>query len=90
MKQDKKVTAGIVLGAGVAVLAGLAITGWQVGWGPFAKLHDGKMARLPGNAVRYAPENVDKSADSPLTGKHPPQPGRVSGMVDALYGGNPD
>lgn len=70
MKQHKKVIAGIVLGAGAAVLAGFAITGWQVGWGPFAKLHDGKMAGLPGNAARYAPENVEKDADSALTGKH--------------------
>lgn len=38
MKQHKKVIIGTVFGMGAAVLAGLAITGWQVGWGPFTFL----------------------------------------------------
>lgn len=45
MTQHKKMIAGIVLGAGAAVLAGLTTTGWHMGWGPFAKLHDVKMLK---------------------------------------------
>lgn len=38
MKRHKKVILGIVFGIGTAVLAGLVITGRQVGWGPFTFL----------------------------------------------------
>lgn len=48
----------------------IAFCGYQWSWGPFAKLHDIKTAGLAGNAAQYAPEQVEKAADSPLAGKH--------------------
>lgn len=69
MKKGKKVMliVGIVI---LAMALWLAFCGWQWSWGPFAKLHDGKLAGLPGNAEAYAPENAGEVENSPLAGKH--------------------
>jgi len=53
-----------------AVTAWIAFCGYEWSWGPFAKLHDFKTTDLPGNAAQYAPEQVERIADSPLNGKH--------------------
>lgn len=57
MKKGKKVMpiVGIVI---LAMALWLAFCGWQWSWGPFAKLHDRKLASLQGNAEAYAPENA--------------------------------
>ena len=41
MKKSVKIMTGIVCGLLIACLAGLMITGWQIGWGPFSMLFKG-------------------------------------------------
>lgn len=60
----------IVVSLILCIALWLAFCGYQWSWGPFAKLHDIKTAGLAGNAAQYAPEQVEKTADSPLSGKH--------------------
>lgn len=38
-------------------------------WGLFRKLHEKSIARLPGNAVQFAPEHQNRLPDSLITGK---------------------
>jgi len=59
----------LLVAAAVLILAWIAFCGYQWGWGPFAKLHDIRMANLPGNGAQYAPETVEPFANSPLKGK---------------------
>lgn len=44
--------------------------GYQWGWGPFAKLHNVKTAKHPGNNAQYAPEKIQPPECSLLKGKH--------------------
>lgn len=41
MRKSRKWTIGIVMGITALAVAGLAITGWQTGWGPFRRLFKG-------------------------------------------------
>lgn len=41
MKKGKKIMIGILCGLPIACLAGLMMTGWQIGWGPFSMLFKG-------------------------------------------------
>lgn len=50
-------------------VVGLVSTGWKIGWGPFAKLHDYRQGALPGNSVPYDVENAGTVENSPLQGK---------------------
>lgn len=43
--------------------------GYQWSWGPFAKAHDLKTARLPGNGEQYGLSHVPPRTDNPLSGK---------------------
>lgn len=52
-----------------AVILWIAFCGFQWSWGPFAKLHDIKTAKLPGNGTRYALDTVSAVPNSPLEGK---------------------
>jgi len=64
---------GIIIGVSctaAAMTAWIAFCGLQWSWGPFARLHDFKTMRLPGNASQYAPEKVERIAGSPLEGQH--------------------
>lgn len=69
----KKIIKGAVCTAGI--LGGLqvlwtAYCGYTWSWGPFAKLHDLKMIRHPGNAKKYNPDQVNTKEDSVLNGKN--------------------
>lgn len=65
----KKIIAGMAAALLTANLGGLVVTGWKIGWGPFAKLHDYKNNALPGNSAPYSVENAGTVPDSPLQGK---------------------
>ena len=65
----KKLIAGTVAALLAVNLAGLAATGWKIGWGPFAKLHDVRQGNLPGNSAPYSVENAGTVPGSPLQGK---------------------
>lgn len=41
MKKAKKIAIGCFCGLLIACLIGLAVTGWQIGWGPFSMLFKG-------------------------------------------------
>ena len=64
-----KVRNYIVPIAVTVAVAWTAFCGYQWCWGPFHCLHDLKTRKLPGNAVRYAPENTEMIENSPLSGK---------------------
>ncbi len=53
----------------VSEVSWMAYCGYAWGWGPFAKLHDMKTARLPGNGDAYDLEQVKPSSDITLSGK---------------------
>ncbi len=65
----KKLIVGTVAALLAVNLAGLAVTGWKLGWGPFAKLHDYRQGNFPGNSVPYDVENAGTVENSPLQGK---------------------
>lgn len=69
-KRNKwKVLSGSAVGVGLVLAAWTAFCGYQWSWGPFAVLHDGKVAKLPGNAQEYMPENLSTVDNSHLAGK---------------------
>lgn len=60
---------GIILAAfAVVALAGLLVAGYLFAYGPFGKLADGRLMKMPGNAEEYALENVLPLENSPLEG----------------------
>lgn len=65
----KKIIAGTAAALLAVNLVGLVSTGWKIGWGPFAKLHDYRQGALPGNSVPYDVENAGTVENSPLQGK---------------------
>lgn len=50
-------------------IGGMLFSGMQWGWGPFAKLHDIKMAKLPGNDKKYALNQTGECVHDELEGK---------------------
>ena len=54
----------------VAVLLGLILTGYFVGWGPFSGLLEARTAKLAGNGQEYSLENAGRVENSPLDGKN--------------------
>lgn len=52
------------------IAAWIAFCGYAWSWGPFAKLHDLKTSKLPGNAEQYSIKNTAPLASSPLAGKN--------------------
>lgn len=52
-KIKQKVIAGLLAGSAVAVLAGLIITGWQIGWGPFSFFFKGYGDEVAAIEKRY-------------------------------------
>ena len=60
----------VALSVVAAIITWIAFCGYQWSWGPFAKLHDLKTSKLPGNAEAYALENVQKLENSVLRYKH--------------------
>ena len=60
----------IGLAGGLIMTAWTAFCGYQWGWGPFAKLHNVKTAKHPGNDAQYAPEKIQPLERSLLKGKH--------------------
>lgn len=54
----------------VLITVWIGFCGYQWSWGPFAKLHDVKTAKLPGNAPRYDVNQVTEQMNSNLKGKH--------------------
>lgn len=70
--KKKKIWKWVCIAVGVFAVfeAGwMAYCGYAWNWGPFAKLHDIKTARLPGNGEEYALEQVTAKTDSILNGK---------------------
>ena len=65
----KKIIAGTAAALLAVNVVGLVSTGWKIGWGPFAKLHDYRQGALPGNSVPYDVENAGTVENSPLQGK---------------------
>lgn len=60
----------LAVGAIGALLAGWTVyVGYRWGVGPCQNLHDVKMAKLPGNDRRYAPENQGEKNKNLLNGK---------------------
>ena len=69
MTKKKKVLIGVSGGAAfllVAILLGLILTGYFVGWGPFNKMANIRFEKLEGNGEKYSVENVRPQDDSPL------------------------
>lgn len=62
----------IVLGglAAAATAGWYAYSGYTWSWGPFAKLHNIKTARHPGNSREYDLKKVEEKTESPLKGKN--------------------
>lgn len=70
-KKGKKITiimSSVVGGLLLAILLGLILTGYFVGWGPFNKMANIRFRKMAGNAEQYSVENVERLNDSPLEG----------------------
>ena len=65
MKRNMVILGCVVIG----VAAWFVFCGYWWGWGPFKKVHNLKMASLPGNAKIYALQNVAPLENSLLEGK---------------------
>lgn len=62
------IIASVLVGFGLFALCGLMFAGYRFAWGPFYPLADHYFAKLPGNAEKYAVENVEPLEHSPLEG----------------------
>lgn len=70
-KKGKKITiitSSVVGGLLLAILLGLILTGYFVGWGPFNKMANIRFRKMAGNADQYSVQNVEQLNDSPLEG----------------------
>lgn len=71
MSKKKKaivISSSVVVGLLIAILLGLILTGYFVGWGPFNKMANIRFRKMAGNAEQYSVETVEKLNDSPLDG----------------------
>ena len=68
-KGKKKIVIGILCVAAILLVAQLVILGAKGGIGPLKFLKNNQLAKEPGNAAEFAPENVTPLEDSPLKGK---------------------
>lgn len=53
MKKGIKIAVIAVSSLALACVAGLAVTGWQIGWGPFAGLYDWETREVTPVAAKY-------------------------------------
>lgn len=53
MKKGIKIAVIAVSSLVLACVAGLAVTGWQIGWGPFAGLYDWETREVTPVAAKY-------------------------------------
>lgn len=67
MKGKKLIT--VIGGLAAAAVGWYAFCGYAWSWGPFAKLHNIKTARHPGNSKGYDLEKVEEKRGSALKGK---------------------
>ena len=71
MTKKKKIAvtaAAVAAGLLIAVLLGLVLTGYYVGWGPFNKAANIRFRKLAGNAEVYSAQKVQPIDGSPLDG----------------------
>ena len=68
MKKSIVISSSVVGGLLLAILLGLILTGYFVGWGPFNKISNIRFRKMPGNADKYSVENVKPLTESPLEG----------------------
>jgi len=69
MSKQKKIII-VILVIVILTIAQLVILGAKGGIGPLKFMKHNQMAKLPGNAQMYHPENVSPHETSPLAGKH--------------------
>ena len=71
MTKKKKVVLGTSIAGGsllVAILLGLVLTGYFVGWGPFRPLANIRFGKMEGNQEKYDVSKVEPLEESPLEG----------------------
>ena len=68
-KINKKIILIIIAVLLILQIGWIAFSGMQWGWGPFAKLHDIKMSKLPGNDEKYALNQTEENVHDELQGK---------------------
>ncbi len=68
-KNMKNIMIGIGSVFSVYTIGSIIHAGYKWGWGPCKKLHDLKMARVPGNAAEYDLSNISELPESRLKGK---------------------
>ncbi len=67
-KKATVITVSVIAGLLAAVLLGLILTGYFVGWGPFNKMANIRFAKMEGNGEKYSVANVQPLEDSPISG----------------------
>lgn len=71
MSKKKKtiiISTSVAVGLALIILLGLIMTGYYVGWGPFAKMANIRFGKMEGNSDKYSVENVEPLDNSPLDG----------------------
>ena len=68
MKKKKGVIIALIV---LAVMAlNMVFVGYRFSWGPFKKLGDIRMGKLPGNDPKYSVESLSRMENSPLAGEN--------------------
>ena len=68
-KINKRIILIIIAVLLILQIGWIAFSGMQWGWGPFAKLHDIKMSKLPGNDDKYELSRTKENVHDGLQGK---------------------
>ncbi|MBR1571807.1 MAG: SGNH/GDSL hydrolase family protein [Lachnospiraceae bacterium] len=68
MKKSTKIIT-VLISIAVVLILWIAFCGYQWSWGPFAKLHDVRTSKMPGNDISYSPDNQQVDPVDELKGK---------------------